>query len=267
MRLFSRTGRDLLDIAFRSANESQKKTVFQKCLTAFAAAIDGHNEAFDPKSILRILLEMDGRLYELISVYAAAYDQGLHPKHRLIGYHDFFCNNIRENESVLDIGCGNGFLTSDIAKCTRGKVVGIDKNSASIEFATKRYRNENLQFVIGDVGDGVDIGIFDVVVLSNVLEHLTDRSEFLLTLKKIVKPAKFLIRVPMFEREWMVPFKRELGIDYRLDADHKIEYTQEQLKEELSAAGLSFTKVEVRWGEVWCCATADREMAADRAIL
>ena len=39
-----------------------------------------------------------------------------HPKHKIIKYHDFFLENINETDKVLDLGCGIGHLTYDIAK-------------------------------------------------------------------------------------------------------------------------------------------------------
>ena len=44
----------------------------------------------------------------------------------------------------------------------------------------------------------------------------------------------------------------ELGIDYRLNSGHHIEYTNESFQEELREAGLEVVHLEVRWGEIWC---------------
>jgi hypothetical protein len=73
-------------------------------------------------------------------------------------------------------------------------------------------------------------------------------------LKKIVQqvgPRRLIIRVPLFERDWRVPLKKELGIDYRLDSTHCIEYTQEDFFTELQLSGLQATHTEFRWGEIW----------------
>jgi len=93
-----------------------------------------------------------------------------------------------------------------------------------------------------------------VVVLSNVLEHLDDRTKFLKLLKERISPSKYLIRVPIFERDWRVPLKKELGVDYRLDPTHRIEYTQEEFFNELHQTGLRTEAYEVRWGEIWAVA-------------
>jgi hypothetical protein len=58
-----------------------------------------------------------------------------------------------------------------------------------------------------------------------------------------------LLRVPSFERDWRVPLKQELGIDYRLDPTHFTEYTLESFAQEVGSAGLRVVHQECRWGE------------------
>jgi len=48
-----------------------------------------------------------------------------------------------------------------------------------------------------------------------------------------------------------VPLKQELGLDYRLDPTHHIEYTRENFEEEVRQAGLEIAHIEMRWGEIW----------------
>ena len=60
-----------------------------------------------------------------------------------------------------------------------------------------------------------------------------------------------LIRVPMFDRDWRIPVRKDLGVDWRLDDDHKTEYTQKSFHAELSQAGLEAVEETIRWGEIW----------------
>jgi len=41
--------------------------------------------------------------------------------------------DIKENESVLDVGCGTGNLTNRLFNKSRGRIVGIDPSSGMIE--------------------------------------------------------------------------------------------------------------------------------------
>lgn len=88
--------------------------------------------------------------------------------------------------------------------------------------------------------------------MSNVLEHIEDRIEFIRLVEERISPARWLFRVPLCERAWRVPLMEEIGVDFRLDSGHCIEYTQEGFVGELARAGLNVVYMEVRWGEIWC---------------
>ena len=103
-----------------------------------------------------------------------------------MNYHKFFVDNIDENDLVLDIGCGNGALSYDIAKKAK-KVVGIDLNEKNISFAKERYSKENIEW--GDALKDLPDERFDVIIMSNVLEHIENRVEFLRRLRE--KAATF----------------------------------------------------------------------------
>jgi SAM-dependent methyltransferase len=215
----------------------------------------------DPKEALKFLFEFENKLYLLEGATSIKYGGGIHTKHKHIKYHDFFVKNLNSNEKVLDIGCGNGYLSYDMVTKVQGvKVVGIELNDRNIEFARKHYKHDNLNFLKGDaLSNDIPEDKYDVITLSNVLEHIKKRVEFLKNLKRRFSPKRFIIRVPAFERDWRVPLKKELGLDYRLDATHFIEYTQEKFLEEMNRAGLEATSLERKWGEIWSVAKSISE--------
>jgi len=203
-----------------------------------------------PEKALKILFSLDALLYQVQGSQAVAYDGGLHTKHRHMKYHDFFMNRISKEDRVIDIGCGIGIVAYDVAQVAE-QVVGMDFNEASILYARENYQRDNLQFRIGDALKVLPDERFNVVILSNVLEHLPNRPKFLHRVLHTLKPERILIRVPVFERDWRVPLKKELGIEWRLDPTHETEYTLETFTDEMSAANLHTTHLEVRWGEIW----------------
>lgn len=208
----------------------------------------------NPAEGLKFLFDLDNRLYPLQGTLAVAYDNGLHTKHRHTKYHDFFVEHINPGEKVLDIGCGNGALTYNVAeKVQNVEVLGIDLSSANIAVACKKYGRQNINYIVGDVmKDGtLTANHFDVVILSNVLEHLPDRSKFLSKVWSKANPKRMLIRLPLFERDWRVPLKKELGIEWRLDSTHETEYTIESWAQEIEEAALTVTHQEIRWSEIW----------------
>lgn len=200
---------------------------------------------------LRFLFGLDASLYPLQGWLSVDYGGGIHTKHRHTHYHDFFVRRIRKGERILDIGCGIGALTYDVADKAGAQVVGIDLSATNIETASCKHSHSNVTYQVGDALKISLGGPFDVVILSNVLEHLTARPEFLRRVMDLAHPERVLLRVPIFERDWRVPLKQELGIDYRLDPTHCTEYTLEGFAAEMKDAGLKVTYQEVRWGEIW----------------
>ncbi len=199
---------------------------------------------------LRFLFRLDAVLYGIQGQQAVRYDDGVHTKYRHTRYNDFFLGRIQPGQRVLDIGCGNGLLAYELAR--KGAcVVGMDIAEDKIIAAQKRYVHPNLALRHGDALKKFEAGVFDVVVLSNVLEHLGQRVSFLRTVMEHYHPHLLLVRVPMFERDWRVPLKKELGVEWRLDLTHETEYTLESFTREIREAGLSIRYLEVRWGELW----------------
>ena len=198
--------------------------------------------------ILRMLMRLDNFCYRNISRFAMIAEGGIHPKHRLTNYHQFFVDNVDPQDAVLDIGCGNGFLTYDVARKARS-ITAIDLNEGNIKFAKRNFNRENIKYVCGDASQFDFEEKFDVIILSNLLEHLDNRYDFLLKIKKLAN--RFLIRVPVLNRDWLTYYKKELGVEYRLDLTHKIEYTMESFQDELEKAGLRIDRVSIQFGEIW----------------
>jgi SAM-dependent methyltransferase len=191
--------------------------------------------------MIKLLLWVDNFIYKLIS-YLAIKREGLHPKHRLTNYHKFFTDNVSKKDTVLDIGCGNGALTYELGRNCK-TITGIDiKTKYPYECAG------NVEIIRGDVLDW-KLPKYDTIVLSNVLEHIKDRFNLLKRIHQISK--KFLIRVPMIDRDWLTLYKKELGVEYRLDKGHFIEYTQQSFEQEVKEAGYKIVKLEIRFGEIY----------------
>jgi len=211
-------------------------------------------KSFLGKGIIKFLIKLHNFSYHWIGFFCVR--DNIHPKHRLMNYHQFFVDNINKEDVVLDVGCGNGALTCDLAKKAK-KVVGIDINKKNIALAKKRFLRDNIEYICGDIltlidkNKGLRQSAFTVIILSNVLEHIKDRIEFLKDLASQHPKAKFLIRVPMINRDWLTLYKKELGAEWRLDKTHFTEYTLESFKEELQKANLKIDKFSIQFGEIW----------------
>jgi SAM-dependent methyltransferase len=224
----------------------------------FVGAVYARALSLPPRDALRMLFRIDAALYALQGDRAVAYGNGTHPKHRHMRYHDFFTERIRADERVLDVGCGIGALAHSIASRSGATVVGVDISPEKIAQARATYAHPGVEYVSADATRQVPGDAYDVVVLSNVLEHLADRPEFLRTVLGNVSARRALIRVPLFERDWRVPLKREVGVEWRLDPTHETEYTLESFQREMEDAGVEVVECRLRWGEIWAEVTPAR---------
>jgi 2-polyprenyl-3-methyl-5-hydroxy-6-metoxy-1,4-benzoquinol methylase len=210
-----------------------------------------------PQRALRDLVQLDANLSGLIDETAMRYEGGVHPKHRLMRYHDFFVERVKPGERVLDVGCGYGAVAYSVATRAQAIVIGIDLDPANVAEARRRFAHPNLTFLVGDATRELPSGAFDVVLASNVIEHVEHRVEFYHAVQARARPGRWLVRVPMIDRDWRVPLRRELGLFHFSDPTHHTEYTRESFDAEVHHAGLVVVHLQINWGEIWAELRAD----------
>lgn len=201
--------------------------------------------------ILRFLIWLHNTSYHQISFFSSY--KGVHPKHAIQQYHRFFLEHIKSKDSVLDVGCGSGHVAFAVAAKAR-QVVGIDIRPANVARAKATYQRRNLSFIEGDATTFAFSTSFDIIVLSNVLEHIEDRVTFLQRLTTVA--PTILIRVPMLTRDWISVFKKQQGFEYRLDNTHFVEYTNEIFRTEMEGANLDIIHQHVNFGELYAVVRA-----------
>jgi SAM-dependent methyltransferase len=95
---------------------------------------------------------------------------------------------------VLDVGCGPGTITADLAaRVPSGQVVGIDAASDVLDLARQeasRRGQANVRFETGNVYQlGFEDGTFDVVHAHQVLQHLSDPVAALAEMRRVCRPG------------------------------------------------------------------------------
>lgn len=200
------------------------------------------------KFLLKILIWIHNFSYRLIGILVIKENGGIHPKHQILNYYEFFINNVLPSDKILDIGCGNGACTKTVSEKVR-KAIGIDILEKNIKMARKNFSNNNLVYIVGDTTIYDFKENFNVIILSNVLEHIEHRIDFLEKIKKLA--PKILIRVPLLTRDWLAVYKKEGGYDYKLDKAHCTEYTEESFKDEIEKAGLKIESYFIKFGELY----------------
>ena len=102
--------------------------------------------------------------------------------------------HLRPGMDLLDVGCGPGTITVDLARLVApGKVFGIDLASEVLE-APRRQADEqgvhNVTFASGDVyGLALPDDSVDVVHAHQVLQHLADPVAALIEMRRVTRPG------------------------------------------------------------------------------
>jgi SAM-dependent methyltransferase len=101
----------------------------------------------------------------------------------------YLLGELRPGMRVLDVGCGPGTITADLAERVRpGRVLGVDRSAAVI--AEARAAAPEVDFAVADVLRlGVPDGAFDVVHAHQVLQHLADPAAALAEMRRVCRPG------------------------------------------------------------------------------
>lgn len=121
-----------------------------------------------------------------------------HKRAKKDDYHDLLFSKLilNENDSLLDLGCGEGSITLPIAKQVR-KVTGVDSSTKMLELLNKRAQEQNIKNVdtilksLEDISYE-EIGDYDVVLASRSLNGIIPIEETLKTINEIANKYVFI---------------------------------------------------------------------------
>ena len=99
----------------------------------------------------------------------------------------YLLRSLRPGDRVLDVGCGPGTITLDLARLVApGEVLGIDP-SADVIGQAAETATDHVRFEVGDVF--ALRGEYDVVHAHQVLQHLADPVGALVAMRGLTRPG------------------------------------------------------------------------------
>jgi 2-polyprenyl-3-methyl-5-hydroxy-6-metoxy-1,4-benzoquinol methylase len=146
----------------------------------------------DPEPVMPIYKNMDfhqsAKEFEINYDNLTEFNELHYDWRRLIEIQSsFIIKNLPEEANILEIGCGEGILLNELKK--KGfSVTGVEPSKTAVIRSKKR----NLNIIMGSF-PGVKINeSFDLVVLSQVLEHIPNLPTFICEIKKKI-PSGYLL--------------------------------------------------------------------------
>ncbi len=96
--------------------------------------------------------------------------------------------DLKGNERILDLGCGDGCITAQLAELVpNGLTVGIDASQSMIDSAEKSHKAENMRFDLTDINDINFENEFDIIFSNATLHWIKDHNKLLANVYKSLK--------------------------------------------------------------------------------
>lgn len=107
---------------------------------------------------------------------------------RHMAMYRFFGQYVR-GKKVLEVGFGEGYGTDYLGRIAT-EITGVDMSQALVDHARKKYGRKNVWFMRGDATEfPFSANAFDVVISSQVLEHVKDYMKFLVETNRVLRPG------------------------------------------------------------------------------
>jgi len=175
-------------------------------------------------------------------------------------------------DTVIDVGCGDG---SYIHFCARrgAEVIFIDRDAARLARTRRKVESSTARGHRGIQSDcdpiPLEDGAGDLVICTEVLEHVPDPEKFLGELRRITRPGgRLLITVPDARSEQLVA--ATVPPQYFQEPNHIRVFTAQALRELVQGAGLTIESQQffgcfwsVYWPLSWLTCEPDSGLPVD----
>ena len=133
---------------------------------------------------------------------------------------------LEPGQRLLDVGCGPGTITADLAaRVAPGEVVGVDTSAKVLELARAAAAAAGVTNVAFRTGDATSLPFeddsFDVVHAHQVLQHLTDPVAALREMRRVTRPGG-VVAVRDADYAAMTWYPPSAGLDEWLALYHEV---------------------------------------------
>ena len=167
---------------------------------------------------------------------------------------------VNKNAHLLEIGCATGYMSEFFIKEKNCSVLAVDYNSTQVETAKKRGINaifgniEDKEF-LDEIKKYTELnGKFDIILATEVIEHLVNPENFLINIKDFLKHEGYIILSTPNIAHWSVRRNLLFGnFDYEeagiLDKTHLKFYTSKTFTNLLKKSGYKIEIFDRCYGE------------------
>jgi SAM-dependent methyltransferase len=167
----------------------------------------------------------------------------------MVNHLSLYAKYINEGKKILDIGCGAAPFS--IYAANKGAIVkGIDLSEKAIKENNKAkeyLEMENLSFQNEDFMEYIDEAIYDLVMLTEVLEHLPNDKLALIKINSLLKEnGHLLMSVPSINAPLHKKYLKKYGRDpFDERVGHLRRYTGDGIKDMLQDTGFQVLEIKL----------------------
>ena len=145
---------------------------------------------------------------------------------------------LNENSKILDIGCGEG-STLLYLKNESNKLYGMDISEEAIELS--RNNLTDVTYFLGDITkkETLPDQKFDLIICSEVLEHITDDEIAIENISSLLKKGSYLIIT--------VPHRKDYWTKADTEAGHVRRYETSEIRNKVNKSGFQVKEL-ITWG-------------------
>ncbi|HEY5122156.1 MAG TPA: class I SAM-dependent methyltransferase [Ignavibacteria bacterium] len=168
--------------------------------------------------------------------------------------------DIREGNSILDVGCGTGWALGQVARLIddKGSFYGVDLSSKMIEKAKKKFQaRDNFHFIQSNAESiPLDENLFDAIICTNSFHHYLYPDRALKETYRLLKTGGKVYILDPTADIWIIKIIDKLI--HLLEPGHVKMYSTKEFKELIVGAGFIYEghktlriSQKVHIGEKW----------------
>ena len=162
---------------------------------------------------------------------------------------------VRDNNVILDIGCGTGYALGLLASKVKGdgQFYGVDLSEKMVEKAKENLKNAaNFHFVMANAESiPLQDDFFDIIICTNSFHHYLHPETALREMHRLLKPGGMLYILDPTTDSWVA--KPNDRIFRLIEAQHVKMYSTEEYQQMYEMAGLRYvnekTLIDIHIGE------------------
>ena len=178
------------------------------------------------------------RLYE-----RSSFDYGAEVENLRLTYRKYLAKVPHQHGSLLEIGCGNGFVLQEASALGYSEVAGVEPSRDAVGRAATDIRR---RIVCGTMRPGLfGAGQFDTVAMFQVLDHLPEPAEVVRECLRVLKPGGHLLCLQHDAGAWSARLLGERSPIF--DIEHTYLYNRTTLPRLVGAVGFETLNCRAVW--------------------